>query len=141
MALYHQNYLPGKQLCILLKLHSHSLQLWLVTQLVSQLASWIYCATRITFLAIRDQPITLLFLPIMLCCSAFKIHILCSRIRIFVRLLCFYMKFCMTIHYMQLTILYRLFYQSVLMKVPESSHTMTVLLEYIDPSLQFSINA
>ena len=40
----------------------------------------------------RDQPI-MLFLPIMLCCSALKIHllcsILCSRTRIVVRLLCY----------------------------------------------------
>ena len=30
----------------------------------------------------RDQPIMLIFLPIMLCCSAHKIYPLCSRIRI-----------------------------------------------------------
>ena len=36
-TLYHQNYLPRKQLCILLKPPSHSIQLQLVTQLASQL--------------------------------------------------------------------------------------------------------
>ena len=94
-------------ICILLKPPSHSIQLQLVTQLVSQLA--ICCTTRITSFAIRDQPI-ILFLSIMLCCSALKIHLLCSRTRIFVGLLCFYVW--------QFTTCSRLFYQSVLMKVP-----------------------
>ena len=44
-------------------------------------------------LGARGQPITLLFLPIMLCCSALKIHvlfsILCSRTIIVIKLLCF----------------------------------------------------
>ena len=46
----------------------------------------------------RDQLIMLLFLPIILvlCCNAIKIHLLCSRTGIVVRLLCFYMQFCMS---------------------------------------------
>ena len=39
-----------------------------------------------------------------------------ARTGIVVRLLCFYMQFCIKIHYMQQTVLYRLFYQSILMK-------------------------
>ena len=39
--------------------------------------------------AIRDYPIMLLLLPIMLCYSALKIHLLCSTIGIVIRLLCF----------------------------------------------------
>ena len=39
----------------------------------------------------RDQPIMLLFLPIMLYCSALKTYVLCSRIRIAVRLLLCYL--------------------------------------------------
>ena len=35
----------------------------------------------------RDRPIMLIILPIMLCCSAHKIYLLCSRIRIVLSLL------------------------------------------------------
>ena len=133
-ALYHQNYLPRKQLYILLKPPSHSLQLQLVTQLASQL----YCTTRITSLAIKSHPFKLLFLPIMLCCNALKIHLLCQN-KNFCQTI---MLLCMVIHYMQQTILYRLFYLSVLIKSTSILyHTMTVLLAYINRSLQFSINA
>ena len=37
----------------------------------------------------RDQPLMLLFLPIMLCCNALKFYVLCSRTRTVVRLLCY----------------------------------------------------
>ena len=40
--------------------------------------------------ACRDQ-------PIMLCCCALKIHLLCSRTGIFVRLLCFILIFIKTV--------------------------------------------
>ena len=33
-------------------------------------------------ISIRDWPIMLIFLPVMLCCTAHKIYLLCSRIRI-----------------------------------------------------------
>ena len=39
----------------------------------------------------RDWPIMLIFLPIMLCCSAHKIYLLCSRIRIVLSLLSLFM--------------------------------------------------
>ena len=57
---------------------------------LTRILHWIMC---------RDQPIMCLLLPIMLCYSALKIHLLCSivcsRTEIAVRLLCFYM-----LHYM-----------------------------------------
>ena len=99
-------------------------------QLHRQLASQLYYTTKITSLAIRDQPIMLLFLPIMLCCSALKIHLLCSRTRIVVRLLCFYMQFCMAIHYMQQTI----FIQTVLLVCINES--TSILLSYDDRSIR-----
>ena len=55
---------------------NHPAILYSYSQLHSQLASQLYCTTRITSLTIRDQPIVLLFLSIMLCCSALKIHLL-----------------------------------------------------------------
>ena len=62
----------------------------------------------------RDQPIILLFLPIMLCCNALKIYLLCSRIRIVVRLLGF---LCTSLQKQLITctriLLERLFYQCV----------------------------
>ena len=53
----------------------------------------------------RDRPIMLIFLPIMLCCSAHKIYLLCSklcsRIRIVVSLLSvFVYKFARISHYL-----------------------------------------
>ena len=52
----------------------------------------LYYAIVVKYLIARDQPIILLFLPIMLCCSALIIYflysILCSR-KIVVRILCY----------------------------------------------------
>ena len=93
---------------------------------LTRILHWIMC---------RDQLIMCLLLPIMLRCSALKIHlscsIVCSRTRIVVRLLCFYMQHTWAIHYMKQTILKRLFYKSVLLKYIMSYHTLTVLLEYM----------
>ena len=73
----------------------------------------------------------------MLCCSALKIHLLCSKTRIFVRLLYAFM-------YGNLLHVADNFIQTVLLECINKYtnmlyHTMTVLLEYIDRSLQFSI--
>ena len=51
------------------------------TYIISRLAK--------THLTTRDQSIMLLILPIMLCCSALKIKLLCSRTGIVDRLLCY----------------------------------------------------
>ena len=52
--------------------------------------------SRVTVATARDWPIMLIFLPIMLCCSAHKIYLLCpklwSRIRIVLSL---YVQICM----------------------------------------------
>ena len=53
----------------------------------------------------RDQPIMLLVLPIMLCLSALKIYLLCSRTGIVVRILCY-----LYTSYMEQTFEERLFY-------------------------------
>ena len=110
------------------------------SQLHSQLASQLYCIYHQNYLPHNQGPAYYAF--IMLCCSALKIRLLCSRTRIAVRLFSFCMQFCMAIYYMQQTI----FIQTVLLVCVNKStsilyHTMTVLLKYIDRSPQFSINA
>ena len=90
----------------------------------------------------------LLFLPIMLCCSALEIHllcsILCSRTRIFVRLfmVSIYKQFTTYIHVTES------FIKTVLLECINEywhiimlNHTVTVLLEYNDRSLLFPTNA
>ena len=62
---------------------------------------------------LRDQPIMLLFLPIMLCCSALKIHLLCSRTKIFGRLCC---SLCKILHE-QFTTCSRQFYKDCFIRV------------------------
>ena len=78
----------------------------------------------------------LLFLSIMLCCSALKIHLLRSRIRI----LAYNFAWQFTTYSRQFL------YRAVLLECINETiwlpsilySTMTVLLEYIDRSLQFS---
>ena len=95
----------------------------------------------------RDQPIMLLFSPIMLCCSALKIYLLCSILcsvtKIAVRVLCY---LCKSLQEQLITcsrtFLERLFYFSLFAKVKiryNLNHTVTVLLEYVDGLSQVSI--
>ena len=63
--------------------------------------------------------------PIMLCCSALKIHLLSSILHC-----------TCSINFIQTVIL-----ECINESTNNLYHTMTVLLEYIDRSLQFSINA
>ena len=107
-----------------------------------------YAQTTVCLYSIKDQPNMLLFLSIMLCCSALKIHllysILCSRTIIVVRLL----WYLYTILHEQFTKCNRKFVKTVLLECINKgiksimfNHTMTVLLEYINRSLQFFTNA
>ena len=38
------------------------------------------CSQNVQCMADRDRPIMLIFLPIMLCCTAHKIYLLCSKL-------------------------------------------------------------
>ena len=114
--------------------------------------SWVGWSNVRKFLAqgntTTDQPLMLLFFPIMLCCSALKVHllcsILCSRTGTVVRLLCFLYAIFMR---NSLDVADN-FIKTVLLECRKIAkyttmlyHTVTVLLEYIYLSLQFSTNA
>ena len=61
---------------------------WMSVTLVlcTRIPDHIYLAMCYSFIT-RDRPIMLIILPIMLRCSAHKIYLLCSRIRIVLSLL------------------------------------------------------
>ena len=82
---------------------------------------------KLLYLSLRRKNIwdSLSPTPIMLCCSALKIHLLSSILH----------GTC-SIHFIQTIIL-----ECINESTNNLYHTMTVLLEYIDRSLQFSINA
>ena len=65
-------------ICTFISLVAKSIQLYLPTFLVKlQFSICIILQTLILFTDTRDQLIILLFVPIMLCCSALKIYLLC----------------------------------------------------------------
>ena len=106
------------------------------SQLHTQLASQLYCTTRITSLAIRDQPIMLLFYPLCYAAVLLKFTYYAQE----QQFLSDYYAF------MYGSSLYVAdnFIQSVLLEcINENTsmlyYMMTVLLEYIDRLLQFSI--
>ena len=96
------------------------------------------------FSVIRGQPITLLFLPIMLCCSALKMpknRNYCQTIILFI-IMQFYMR--NSLHVADnfiITVLLECIIERYRSIPLCSIIMMTVLLEYIDLSLQFSTSA
>ena len=80
---------------------------------------------KLLYLSVTKEYLGLSPTPIMLCCSALKIHLLSSILH----------GTC-SIHFIQTVIL-----ECINESTNNLYHTMTVLLEYIDRSLQFSINA
>ena len=82
---------------------------------------------KLLYLSLRPRNIwdSLFPTPIMLCCSALKIHPLSSILH-----------GTRSIHFIQTVIL-----ECINENTNNLYYTMTVLLEYIDRSLQFSINA
>ena len=96
-----------------------------------------YAQTTVCLLySIKDQPIMLLFLSIMLCCSALKIHplcsVLCSRTIIVVRLL----WYLYTILHEQFTKCNRKFVKTVLLECIDERYQVHHVQSYDDCSIR-----
>ena len=95
-----------------------------------------YAQTTVCLYSIKDQPNMLLFLSIMLCCSALKIHllysILCSRTVIVVRLL----WYLYTILHEQFTKCNRKFVKTVLLECINERYQVHHVQSYDDCSIR-----
>ena len=138
-ALYHQNYLPRKQLCVLLKPPNHSLQLQL--QLHSQLLASYIVPPELSLSQLGTS--LLCFYSYSLCYATvlLKFTYYAQEQELFSDYYAFICNYAWQFTTCSKQFLYKLLLECINESTSILYHTMTVLLDYTDCLLQFFINA